>query len=136
MTDITAVLNELSTLVTAIQSKNLTQELALEGTVSLEQRKSQITNIINRIQRAQPSDFDRLYIDAVQVVTSVKRDLSDLSTQELGYRLSILDLANMLGEPVFVRRYGVWQKSNRLLLKVFFPKRMFCSALLIFRVRN
>jgi len=102
MTDITAVLNELSTLVTAIQSKNLTQELALEGTVSLAQRKIQITDVVNRIQRAQPSDFDRLYIDAVQVVTSVKRDLGDLSTQELGYRLSILDLANMLGEPVFL----------------------------------
>ncbi|MCB1195278.1 hypothetical protein KDK77_03750, partial [bacterium] len=102
-TRIDQLLKEASQLILTVQNKHLKQETLLAEKVNLTSREQQLQESLKKIAESDPAHFADALIEAVHIVTLLKGDFGDLSTQQVGYLLSIHDLANMLGEPVFTR---------------------------------
>ncbi|MCP5462305.1 MAG: hypothetical protein H7A34_03855 [bacterium] len=88
-------------LIRQVQAQNMISETHQAAIVNLQGRLTALDELLARIDTVSPDEFSFLLTDIVIEFQNVRTAFSDLSTQLYGYRVSIHDVSNLLGEPVY-----------------------------------
>ena len=90
-------------LITQIQQQHMVAEFHLTGIVDLDAEYDALEELLGRVESVSEDDLPYLLTDVVISMHSLRIALADLSTQNYGYRISIHDVSNLLGEEVTSR---------------------------------
>ncbi|MCB1195543.1 hypothetical protein KDK77_05100, partial [bacterium] len=92
-------------LIKEVQNKHLVQEAFIAYRLDLNARIAQLQSLISKIEdpKLSQEEYGVLSIQIIHTMNIVMGDLNDLSTQKMGYKISIHDVSNLLGEKVYSR---------------------------------
>jgi len=94
-----------------VQGKHLMSAVHYRDVANLDARITELNNIYRQIERLQVSKFERaelerltdILAEAEYRLNNLMADLGSLSTQRMGYKVSVHDVANLMGEHVYIR---------------------------------
>ena len=98
---------ETQTVIKDVQSKHLVSEFHLKGIIDLNTRLANLQQLAAKLNTVNERDLPYHLISIISEFNHVKSDIASLSTQKLGYKVSIHDVSNLLGEAVQARSVGI-----------------------------
>ncbi|MCD6460930.1 hypothetical protein J7L67_09745 [bacterium] len=90
-----------------VQARHLVAEFHLKGIVDLNARLANLKKLMLSLDKANERDIPYHLINVISEINNIKSDIASLSTQKMGYKVSIHDISNLLGEAVQARSVGI-----------------------------